>query len=232
MSPDSTRSSGKEPPPVTAVTVNFKTPQLVKDCVVSVLKFYPGLPYVLIDNGGCKRSLSAVRELKKKYPHVHLIENDRNIGHGPALNQGLKHVSTPYALLLDSDTRAKKPGFIERMLKAFKEDPKLFAIGWLRYVGHNGVATPQQNGSQGKKYIHPSTCMLDVKKFQGLHPFVHSGAPATKLMHSARKKKYHLKYFPVSEYIWHKVAGTRGMFGGECRVKTDAKPGKWRKHRI
>jgi glycosyltransferase involved in cell wall biosynthesis len=228
LSPKPTRVSGK----VSAVTVNFKTPQLIHECIASFLSYYPGTPYIVIDNGGCKESLRVIKELQKKHPRIQLVEIGKNIGHGPGLNQGLKRVTTPYALLLDSDTKTLQGGFLEEMLERFALDPKLFAIGWLRYVGNTGVATPRQDGSQGRRYVHPATCLLDVEKFRGLHPFVHSGAPAARLMHSALKEGYNLKAFPVKRYVWHKVGGTRGRFGGQFKVKTETKPGKWKRYQI
>jgi glycosyltransferase involved in cell wall biosynthesis len=217
---------------ITVITANFKTPTLLKECVTSFLSYYPAIPYVLIDNGGCKDSLRVVRELAQK-ENVTAIYNPKNVYHGPALNQGIRVASTPYVFTLDSDTRVLKGGFLELMKKAFEKDPLLFAIGWLRYVGPQGVATPKQELKRGMKYVHPYASMLDRARFLSLPVrYIPAGSPATKLMHAALKAGYHLESFPVEKYIWHKIAGTRGRFGGEYLVPTDRKPTKWRKHRI
>lgn len=216
---------------ITVISVNFKTPDLIRTCVSSLRQFYPSVPYILLDNGGCVTSLVTIRDLGKKFS-VLTVENEKNIGHGPGLHQGIKLASTPYVFLLDSDTRVKKGGFLEKMLALFEDDPKLLAAGWLRYVNASGVAGPKQELKRGMPYVHPYACFLDREKYFKCLPFIHSGAPATKLMNSARKKGYSLVSFPVEEYVWHKVAGTRGCFGGECRVPTHWKKKKWRKHRI
>lgn len=217
---------------ITVITVNFKTPSLLKDCVSSVLAHYPNIPYILVDNGGCKESRRIV-EGYGKLSNITTILNPKNKYHGPALNQAIKLISTPYFFTLDSDTRILKGGFLEKMKEEFKKDSLLFAIGWLRYVGPQGIASPNQSLKRGMKYIHPYASMLDREKFRALPArYLPSGAPATKLMHSALKAGYHLEPFPIDKYVWHKIAGTRGIFGGECLVPTDRKPVRWKKHRI
>jgi glycosyltransferase involved in cell wall biosynthesis len=213
---------------VTVITVNFKTPELIGGCISSFQQFYPHLRYVVVDNGGCVESLRVLRGIGT----IELVENPQNIGHGPALHQGISLSTTRYVFTLDSDTTTHKGGFMERMLSVFEGDPKLFALGWLRYTNESGVASPKQELKRGMKYVHPHACLLDREKYGGLHPFIHSGAPATRLMMSAAVAGYGLESFPVEEYIEHKVAGTRGKFGGQCKVDTDARPGKWRMHRI
>lgn len=218
---------------ITAITVNFKTPDLVYDCLNSFRCYYLDMRHIVVDNGGCAASLDRLRKLTDK-GFVELIKNERNAGHGPALNQGLALVETAYAFLLDSDTRTEQGGFLEKMLALFAADPLLFAVGWLRKVGKTGVAYRHQDTAPDSalSYIHPYACLLDVEKFRELRPFKQAGAPALETMYDARARGYHVAGFPVSDYIWHKVAGTRGLFGGRCRVRTDEKPGKWKKRRI
>lgn len=218
---------------ITALTVNFKTPELVYDACNSFRLYYPDIRHIVVDNGGCAASLERLRKLTDK-GFVELIENERNAGHGPALNQGIALIETPYAFLLDSDTRTEQGGFLEKMLDLFEADPLLFAVGWLRKVGKTGVAYRNQSTAPDSalSYIHPYACLLDVAKFGELRPFALSGAPALETMYDARERGYHVKDFPVSEHIWHKVAGTRGRFGGRCRVGTDEEPGKWKRRKI
>lgn len=216
---------------VTAITVNFRTPELIRDCVTTFGKFYPQIPHILIDNGGCQESLRVMRELARK-PNIVLIENQQNKGHGPGLHQGILFAATKYVFTLDSDTRVERGEFLELMLGEFRHDPSLFALGWLRYTNASGVASPRQELKRGMEYVHPYACLLDRGKYLKLHPFIHSGAPATRLMSSAKRSGYRLASFPIERYIWHKVAGTRGCFAGECRVPTNARKLPWRKHRI
>lgn len=215
---------------VTTITVNFKTPELTYDAVKTFKTFYPDVPYVLVDNGGCLKSLALGRRMAHKN-WVHFVSNSKNVGHGLALNQGLALVETPYAFLLDSDTVTNTGGFLEQMLAEF-EDEAVFAVGWLRYVNNSGVAYRGSKGGMGMPYIHPYACLLDVEKFHSLCPFVDTGAPAIRLMRKALAGGFKLLGFPVEDYVWHKVAGTRGLFKGDCHPNTSALPGTWHRRAI
>jgi len=219
---------------VTVVSVNFKTPGLIRDCVTSLREFYPRVPLVMINNGGCAESSRVMRELKfESLVYTTLLQNKTNTGHGPSLTRGIEWAFTPYVFTLDSDTVISTSGFLERMIEVFENDKDLFALGWLRYTNANGVASPKQNLKRGMPYVHPYACMIDRAKYLKLkQPFIHSGAPATRLMQAAKKAGYVLGNFPIEKYIWHKEAGTRGCFAGEWNVDTGAQRAKWRKHRI
>lgn len=218
--------------PITVVTANFKTPDLTTECVESFKSFYD-IPYTLIDNGGDLISLAACRKLANKYDDLLLVSNSRNVGHGKALNQGIALADTPYVFTLDSDTRTDCGGFLELMLEQFSLDWSLFAIGWLRYVSPlSGVAYPDQSGAIGHPYVHPYASLLSVEKFRSCRPFNDQGAPAIELMLSAVRQGFTLQGFPIDDYIWHKVAGTRGMFGGSCRPGVDMEPGPWSRRGI
>lgn len=218
---------------ITALTINFKTPELVYDCLNSFRNFYPDVYHLVIDNGGCQQSDRTLSQLHDK-KLIKLIKNTENVGHGLALNQGIELVGTSYVFLLDSDTRTERGGFLEKMLKLFETDDQLFAVGWLRKVGKTGVAYRIQSKApkDALPYVHPYACLLDVAKFRQLRPFNESGAPALKTMYDARELGFHLADFPIDEYIWHKVAGTRGLFGGRFKVGTREIPGQWSRRPI
>jgi len=170
--------------------------------------YYPQLPLVLINNGG---PLSGIK-------NVQVIENESNVGHGPALHQGLLLAETRYVFTLDSDTRTKKGGFLEAMLKRFERNPQLFAIGSLWRVNPNGVRHSDEETARrkglGYDYVHPFAALFDREKYEQLKPFQHCGAPAISLMIDAAAKGFYLESFPIGDYIWHRAAGTRNRFGG------------------
>jgi len=202
--------------------------------VNSFRRYYKELSYILIDNGGCEVSVNLWRKMANK-GLIELVENVENLGHGPALNQGLELVETPYAFLLDSDTKTKHPGFLEKMLKLFEKDNRLFAAGWLRRVNaKTGVPIRSQHPKydSGLPYIHPHACLLNVAKFRKLRPFVHHGAPARPVMLDAYEQGYTVANFPVADYIWHKMGGTRGHFRGQWNIDTEERVGQWRRVRI
>ena len=67
---------------------------------------------ILVDNG----SQDGGRiEVKRAFPSVHIIENEKNLGFAKAVNQGLQKASGRYVLLLNPDTQMKD-GAIERLV--------------------------------------------------------------------------------------------------------------------
>ena len=66
----------------------------------------------MLDNGSQDGSAD---EIRKKFPSIHLIENERNLGFAKAVNQGLQKASGKYVLLLNPDTQVKN-GAIERLV--------------------------------------------------------------------------------------------------------------------
>lgn len=196
---------------VSVVVVNFDTLGLTRVCVRSFRSHYSQLPFFLINNGG---PLDGVK-------NIQVIENKSNVGHGPALHQGILLTQTRYVFTLDSDTETREGGFLEAMAKAFEKDPKLFAIGSLWRVNPGGVRHKDEGAAckrgLGYDYVHPYAALLDKEKYGELKPFQHRGAPAIQLMIDAVQKGYRLANFPIDNYIWHKTAGTRKRYGGSWR---------------
>ena len=215
---------------VTVVTANFKTPELIGDCVSSFHSFYPDVHHIVIDNGGCEESL----EILEAIDFIELVRNAKNVGHGPALHQGILLSTTRYVFTLDSDTKVEEGGFLEMMLKAFEADPKLFAIGWLRYVdGAGRVYRDRERGKRrGHPYVHPFASLIDKDKYFNLPPYQLLPAPAFPLMLGVIEKGYHLQAFPIAKYIWHKIAGTRGYFPRTMNITVNSKKGTWESRRI
>ena len=143
--------------------------------------------------------------------------NEKNVGHGPALNQGIRLAKTRYVFLYDSDASLTRAGLLEAMLAEFAKKPKkLYAVGWLRKVDKfSGVSTTRG----GMSYIHPHAAIIDREKFLQLTPMEASGAPCTGNMRSALAKGFQLQGFPVQRYVKHLVAGTRRMFHGNWKPR-------------
>lgn len=218
---------------ITALTVNFKTPELLSDCLTSFRQFYPDIPHIVIDNGGCRESLELLHKLQLNDGKLTIIENPENIGHGLALNQGIENIFTRFVFLLDSDTKVEQGGFLEKMLELFDQDSTLFAAGWLRFVNDSGVA--YRNGVEPEgaiRYIHPYACLLHRWRLFWLLHFNDRGAPALNIMRGAMQKDYSVQSFPIEDYVWHKVSGTRGLFDGQIRPATDEEPGEWSRRNI
>jgi len=212
---------------VTVVLTNYCTKALTNEAQRTMMLHYPKIPLIIIDNGSKDDSTEYVRLVGEKHFNITAILNERNVGHGPAMNLGIRLAKTQYVFLYDSDASLKRAGLLEAMLAEFAKNPKkLYAVGWLRKVDKfSGVST----GAKGKgiiDYVHPHAAMIDRKKFLQLKSMENSGAPCTANMRSALARGYQLKDFPVQRYVKHLVAGTRRMFHGNWKPRGAAKAWK------
>lgn len=78
--------------------------------------------------------------IKKEFPQVKLIKNNKNIGFGVAVNQGAKIAKGDYLLFLNPDT-VVKGGCIEEMVR-FLEKKKDAAVVGCRVLNPNGSLQP------------------------------------------------------------------------------------------
>ena len=205
---------------------NYCTKELTSEAVRTMLLFYPKIPITIIDNGSKDDSTEYIKVLGKKYLNITAILNEKNVGHGLAMNEGIRLAKTPFVFLYDSDASLTRGGLLEAMLAEFAKKPKkLYAIGWLRQVDKfSGVPT----GAKGMPYVHPHAAMIDRGKFMQLKPMENSGAPCTANARSALAKNFQLQDFPIRKYIEHLEAGTRRMFHGHWKPKATVKAKAWR----
>ena len=206
--------------------MNYKTLDLTKVAVDSFTQHYPEIPLILIDNCSQDGSTNYLKGYYEEHADATLVINNTNVGHGPALHQGILLSTAEFVFILDSDCLVLFRGFIELMLNAFISDPFLYAIGRLIYTNYNGVPYPNQHSDPviklGTPYIHPFAMMLRRDRYLRLPPFLHSGAPAISNMRQAFVERVHIKHFPIYEYVRHYGAGTRKMFGGSWRAIADS----------
>lgn len=91
-----------EPVSVSFIIVNFRTPDLVLECVRSIQEHTGRQPYeiIIVDNASGDGSLEKLGRL----PHVSLIANATNLGFGAANNIGARAAKGKYLFFLNSDT--------------------------------------------------------------------------------------------------------------------------------
>lgn len=110
------------------VIVNYKTPDLVIDCIESLLPELRDISarVVVVDNlsgdGSVQRILSWLEERKISISQVTLIESPGNLGFSGGNNVGIRSIVADYYLLLNSDT-VVRPGAIQALLETAERFP-------------------------------------------------------------------------------------------------------------
>lgn len=202
---------------VTALLINYRTRNLSSISINNLQYFYPRINKLIIDNGSHDSSSSSFLELVKINNSFSMIQNDSNINHGPALDQGIKSISTPYILTIDSDCIIIRGGFLEKMLAKMSAS-NAYAAGKLIHINRFGYEIPHKKGSF-TPYIQPFCMIIDKEKYLQLKPFIHHGSPGINNMYSAIKKGYQLIDFPIENYVYHIGHGTCGRFGYNLGIR-------------
>ena len=129
---------------ITVVIPHYNGIDILKDCLESLYKnTFTDFNTLVIDNGSTDNSQDFI---KKEFPMVQLIENEKNLGYAGGCNQGIKMSDTPYVLLLNNDT-VMPDNFLSEMLLAIEKDnkiamvqPKLLSIQNKDHFDYSGAA--------------------------------------------------------------------------------------------
>ncbi|KMQ71128.1 glycosyltransferase family 2 protein [Chryseobacterium koreense] len=121
---------------VSIIIVNYKTPQLAKNCIDSIKKYTSGIDYeiILVDNNSGDGS----EEILRKIEEINYLQSPENVGFGRANNLGLKSAAGEWILFLNSDTLLLENS-VKKMLDFFKQNEDKLAIGSLgvTLINHN-----------------------------------------------------------------------------------------------
>jgi len=131
---------------LSVVILSYNTKTLLKDCLLSVSKAGKKTQIIVVDNASSDGSSLMV---KKNFPEVKLIQNQRNLGFAAGNNLGLKQAVGRYILFLNSDTLVK-PNVFERLIKFLDKHPAVGALtpktllvsGKMDPDCHRGFPTP------------------------------------------------------------------------------------------
>ncbi len=197
---------------LTTVIINFKTPDLTARAVESFRSVYPSLPLLLIDNGSGDDDRRVLERLCAVAPGTtRLLLNDVNRHHGPAMDQALHEVETPFVLFIDSDCEVLRGGFAEAMLMQVGEDSRGYVVGKKIFMNDRGFDVQEQPGAH--PYIRPICMLVRRELYLQLPPFERHGAPCLANMRAAQASGFGLIHFPVEEYVRHEGRGTASRHG-------------------
>ena len=89
---------------VSIIIINYRTPQLVIDCVQSIIEKTKDINYeiIIVDNDSQDNSKKIIEE--KLGNRIVFIESNENLGFGKGNNLGVKYAQGKYLFFLNSDT--------------------------------------------------------------------------------------------------------------------------------
>ncbi|HSM55185.1 MAG TPA: glycosyltransferase family 2 protein, partial [Candidatus Sulfomarinibacteraceae bacterium] len=120
-------------PSVTVIVLNWNARALLARCLPSLLaQRYGDYRVVLVDNASTDDSLAFVR---REFPQVEIIENDRNRGFSAGNNAALRRLQSDVAVLVNPDIIAGADWLRELMAGLSSEETIGIAGGKLFYPG-------------------------------------------------------------------------------------------------
>ena len=130
---------------LTILILSFNGIEVLKNCLESI-PHHQDWQITIVDNGSTD---GTIEFLKKNFPKVLLIENNKNLGFAAGNNIALKQITTEYTLLLNPDTIVHT-GSIETVLDYMEKNPSVGAAtcrvelpnGDLDYSCHRGFPNP------------------------------------------------------------------------------------------
>lgn len=165
-----------------AVIVTYNNKNLLGRCVDTVLESLERAPYAgrvtVVDNGSTDGTMELI---EARYPDVHYIRNNENLGLTKALNTGIRAgIDCAYTLLLNDDVELF-PDTVSRMLITLHRYPKargipaclIYPDGSPQRVKLNIVGV-QKRIRPGVKYINfagTTACMYYTDLFKNLGLF-------------------------------------------------------------
>lgn len=206
--------------PVTAVIINYRTPDLLERAISSLRRFYPGIRLLVIDNGsGDGDSVSVMQKWKERFPDkTELLSNRKNIHHGPAIDQAFHHVESPFLFFLDSDCEVLAPGLVEGMLACMEESPSHYAVGKLTWMDRRGFDLPSESAG-AIPYVRPISMLVRREIYLKLPKAERHGAPMLANMREAARCGLKVIGFPIEKYSNHLGRGTASQFGYQLGIK-------------
>ena len=172
--------------------VNWNTKEYLLPCLRAIFEKRNGMNWevIVVDNDSQDGSGS---EVKKAFPSIHLIENEKNLGFAKAANQGLQKASGRYVLLLNPDTQVKN-GAIERL------------VSFMDAHSDVGVAGAQLLNADGSK-------QNSIANFPSL---------GTELLNKSLLRWLFPKKFPGKEKDYPEPIEVDSVIGACMMVKRDA----------
>ena len=112
---------------VSVVTPNYNGEKFLKTFLKSLNEEsqYIG-EVIIVDNGSSDGSLDYLRNNSFNFPLV-IIENEKNVGFSPAVNQGIKIALNTFVFSINNDTEIKK-GSIKSLIDTITSSEDIFSV--------------------------------------------------------------------------------------------------------
>ena len=150
---------------VTLVITSCNRPHLLKRTLSSFVQMntYPICKTYIIDDSGLQGCNDTVIEEFKDYLNITSIYNNINLGQVQSIDKVYSYVRSKYIFHCEEDWVFLKPGFIEKSMKIFNDNPaqKIYTV-WLRpHNSTSGHPIIQDTFNRGYYMMKPDFSYID-----------------------------------------------------------------------
>lgn len=112
---------------VSIIIVSWNVKDLLRNCIASILEHFHDLvlEIIVIDN---RSSDESVAMLKREFPTVKIIENEKNVGFSQANNQGISIAQGEFIFILNPDTIVTKNS-LNCLINEISNDNRIGLVG-------------------------------------------------------------------------------------------------------
>ena len=133
---DIARKKVKVMPKVTIIIPVYNVEKYLERCLDSILnQTFNDYEVICVNDCSPDNSAEILNEYAKKYEHIRILSNDKNLGLGRTREKGIKEARSEYIMLIDSDDYVS-PDYIETYYNEMENDSNLDAVigGYIRDV--------------------------------------------------------------------------------------------------
>jgi hypothetical protein len=121
-------------PKVSIVSINYNQPQVTAEMIKSLQQItYPNTEIIIVDNGSPEHTC---KEIEHEFTGVKFIYLEKNLGFAGGNNEGFKHATGKYILMLNNDTEVDKD-FLQPLVEQMENNPKIGIISPKIYYYHH-----------------------------------------------------------------------------------------------
>lgn len=97
-------TSGRDPASFTVILPTYNEVQNIRSMVEELLRLYPGISVLVVDDNSVDGTVEAVQELGRRHPTVRLMVRDpRDRGLTASLMDGIANAGTEHFIVMDAD---------------------------------------------------------------------------------------------------------------------------------
>lgn len=199
------------------------------------LRFLSGCEIIVVNDDPSQ----SLRDDLKPFASVTLVENKKNLGFGPTMNEGVKKAKNSYVMFLNDDVLLHDEEY-RKSLKYFKDRPLLFALSfaqtegrdtivgknriyWSRGLFRHSTAHNLQEGINA--WAEGGACVIHKNKFLELDGFDSLYSPFywedIDLSYRAWKRGYQVRFTPDVK-VEHRHESTIGTLFSKKYIQTIA----------